>query len=168
MKRRRGALREEILNAPNGGQAAALNRGIEITSADVIIRIDADCVMGEDALVYAMPWFADPQIGSVGAVEMPRTDTVTWFSRLRTLEVLFQFGIARVAENTVDGIVVIPGTFAAFRRAPTETAGGFPIGMNGEDCDLTMQIGRLGYRVVVDPRIISHEDVPRSPEDTDE
>ena len=70
----------EILNAPNGGQAAALNRGIEITSADVIIRIDADCVMGEDALVYAMPWFADPQIGSVGAVEMPRTDTVTWFT----------------------------------------------------------------------------------------
>ena len=153
----------EMLNGPNGGQAAALNRGIKITSADIIIRIDADCVMGADALVYAVPWFADPQIGSVGAIEMPRTDTVTWFSRLRTLEVLFQFGIARVAENTVDGIVVIPGTFAAFRRAPAETAGGFPIGMNGEDCDLTMQIGRLGYRVVVDPRLISHEDVPRSP-----
>ena len=153
----------EMLNAPNGGQAAALNRGIKITSADIIIRIDADCVMGPDALVYAVPWFADPQIGSVGAIEMPRKDTVTWFSRLRTLEVLFQFAIARVAENTVDGIVVIPGTFAAFRRAPTETAGGFPVGMNGEDCDLTMQIGRLGYRVVVDPRLISYEDVPRSP-----
>ena len=155
--------RGEILNAPNGGQAAALNRGIKITSAEIIIRIDADCVMGEDALVYCMPWFADPQIGSVGAVEMPRTDTVTWFSRLRTLEALFQFAFARVAENAVDGIVVIPGTFTAFRRAPAVTAGGFPIGMNGEDTDLTMHIGRLGYRVVVDPRIISHEDVPRSP-----
>ena len=120
--------------------------------------------MGQDALLYCMPWFADPQIGSVGAVEMPRTDTVTWFSRLRTLEALFQFAFARVAENTVDGIVVIPGTFTAFRRAPALTAGGFPIGMNGEDTDLTMHIGRLGYRVVVDPRIISHEDVPRSPE----
>jgi len=153
----------EILNAPNGGQAAALNRGIKITSADIIVRVDADCVMGPDALMYAVPWFADPQIGSVGAVEMPRTDTVTWFSRLRTLEALFQFAFARVAENAVDGIVVIPGTFAAFRRAPALTAGGFPIGMNGEDTDLTMQIGRLGYRVVVDPRLISHEDVPRSP-----
>ncbi|MGI8449378.1 MAG: hypothetical protein ACR2MP_19810, partial [Streptosporangiaceae bacterium] len=39
--------------------------------------------------------------------------------------------------------------------------GGFPVGMNGEDADLTMQIGRLGYRVVVDPRIRSYEDVPR-------
>jgi cellulose synthase/poly-beta-1,6-N-acetylglucosamine synthase-like glycosyltransferase len=63
----------------------------------------------------------------------------------------------------VDGIVVIPGTFTAFRRGPAEEAGGFPAGMNGEDADLTMQIGRLGYRVVVDPRIRSYEDVPRSP-----
>jgi cellulose synthase/poly-beta-1,6-N-acetylglucosamine synthase-like glycosyltransferase len=35
--------------------------------------------------------------------------------------------------------------------------------MNGEDADLTMQIGRRGYRVVVDPRIRTYEDVPRSP-----
>ena len=34
--------------------------------------------------------------------------------------------------------------------------------MNGEDADLTMQIGRLGYRAVVDPRIRSQEDVPRT------
>jgi cellulose synthase/poly-beta-1,6-N-acetylglucosamine synthase-like glycosyltransferase len=153
----------EVLTGANGGQAAALNRGIRITSAEIIVRIDADCVMGEDALVYCVPWFADPQIGSVGAVEMPRTDTVTWFHRLRALEALFQFAFARVAENMVDGIVVIPGTFTAFRRGPAVTAGGYPIGMNGEDTDLTMQIGRLGYRVVVDPRIFSYEDVPRSP-----
>ena len=108
----------EILTAPNGGQAAALNRGIAITSADIVIRIDADCVMGEDALVYAVPWFADPEIGSVGAMEEPRTDTVTWFHRLRTLEALFQFRFARVGESMVDGIVVIPGTFTAFRRGP--------------------------------------------------
>jgi cellulose synthase/poly-beta-1,6-N-acetylglucosamine synthase-like glycosyltransferase len=58
--------------------------------------------------------------------------------------------------------VVIPGTFVAFRREPAMLAGGFPVGMNGEDCDLTMQLGRLGYRAVVDPRIRSEEDVPRS------
>ena len=33
--------------------------------------------------------------------------------------------------------------------------------MNGEDTDLTMQFGRLGYRSVVDPRIRCYEDVPR-------
>lgn len=157
--------RGHVLTAPNGRQAAALNRGIGITRAEIIVRIDADCVMGPDALVYSVPWFRDPRIGSVGAMEEPRTDTVTWFHRLRAIEVLFQFRFARLGQSLVDGIVVIPGTFTAFRREPVAIAGGFPQGMNGEDADLTMQIGRLGYRVVVDPRIRSYEDVPRSVEE---
>jgi hypothetical protein len=82
---------------------------------------------------------------------------------MRALETAFQFRFARLGQSMVDGIVVIPGTFTAIRRGPAEEAGGFPVGMNGEDSDLTMQIGRLGYRVVIDPRIRSYEDVPRSP-----
>jgi cellulose synthase/poly-beta-1,6-N-acetylglucosamine synthase-like glycosyltransferase len=153
----------EILTAPNGGQAAALNRGMMITEAEILIRVDADCVLGEDTLVYSVPWFRDPLIGCVGAMEEPRADTATWFHRLRALETAFQFRFARLGQSLVDGIVVIPGTFAAFRRGPAEAVGGHPTGMNGEDADLTMQIGRVGYRVVVDPRIRSYEDVPRSP-----
>jgi cellulose synthase/poly-beta-1,6-N-acetylglucosamine synthase-like glycosyltransferase len=154
--------RGEVLSGPNGRQSAALNRGLAITDAEIVVRIDADCIMGPDALVYTVPWFRDPRIGSVGAMEEPRTDSVTWFHRLRTLEALFQFRFMRLGQSLVDGIVVIPGTFTAFRREPVLIAGGFPVGMNGEDSDVTMQIGRLGYRVVLDPRIRSYEDVPRS------
>jgi cellulose synthase/poly-beta-1,6-N-acetylglucosamine synthase-like glycosyltransferase len=154
--------RGQVLSRPNARQAAALNRGLAITHAEIVIRIDADCVMGPDALTYSVPWFRDPLVGSVGAMEEPRTDAVTWFHRLRALETLFQFRFERLGQSMVDGIVVIPGTFTAFRRGPAVIAGGFPVGMNGEDSDLTMQIGRLGYRVVVDPRIRSYEDVPRN------
>ena len=152
--------RGEVLTSPNGGQATALNRGLAMTDAAICVRIDADCLMGEDALVYAAPWFRDPRIGTVGAVEMPRKDSVTWFHRLRALETLFQFRFARAAASVVDGIVVVPGTFTAFRREPVMNFGGFVVGMNGEDADLTMQIGRLGYRAAIDPRITSYEDVP--------
>jgi cellulose synthase/poly-beta-1,6-N-acetylglucosamine synthase-like glycosyltransferase len=154
--------RGRVLTGPNARQAAAINRGLAVTHAEIVIRIDADCVMGPDALTYSVPWFRDPLVGCVGAMEEPRTDTVTWFHRLRTLETLFQFRFARLGQSMVDGVVVIPGTFTAFRRGPAIMAGGFPVGMNGEDSDLTMQIGRLGYRVVVDPRIRSYEDVPRN------
>ena len=154
--------RGQVLTAPNGGQATALNRGLAITDAEIVVRIDADCVMGPDALVNSVPWFRDPRIGCVGAMEEPRTDDVSWFHRLRALEALFQFRFIRLGQSLIDGIVVIPGTFTAFRRSPVTHAGGFAMGMNGEDADLTMQIGRLGYRVVVDPRIRSYEDVPRT------
>ena len=43
---------------------------------------------------------------------------MTWFHRMRALEVLFQFRFARVGQSLVDGIVVIPGPFTAFRRGP--------------------------------------------------
>ncbi len=151
-----------ILNGPNGGQSAALNRALAVTGAEICVRVDADSVMGPDALLYSVPWFRDPEIGMVGAMEEPRKDAVTWFHRLRTLEALFQFRFARLAQSVVDGVVVIPGPFTVFRRAPAAACGGFPVRMNGEDTDLTMQFGRLGYRVVVDPRIRCYEDVPRS------
>jgi cellulose synthase/poly-beta-1,6-N-acetylglucosamine synthase-like glycosyltransferase len=154
--------RGAVLTAPNGGQSAALNRGLAVTDAEIVVRIDADCVMGPDALALSVPWFRDPCVGSVGAIEEPRNDVVTWFHRMRTLEVLFQFRFARLAESLVDGVLVIPGTFTAFRREPVMQAGGFPVRMNGEDSDVTMQIGRLGYRIVIDPRIRCFEDVPRS------
>jgi cellulose synthase/poly-beta-1,6-N-acetylglucosamine synthase-like glycosyltransferase len=151
-----------VLTGPNGRQSAALNRALAITDAEICVRIDADCVMGPDALRYSVPWFRDPEVGMVGAMQEPRTDAVTWFHRLRSLEVLFQFRFARLAQSVVDGVVVIPGTFTVFRRAPAAITGGFPVGMNGEDTDLTMNFGRLGYRSVVDPRIRCYEDVPRS------
>jgi cellulose synthase/poly-beta-1,6-N-acetylglucosamine synthase-like glycosyltransferase len=149
-----------VLTAPNGGQALALNRGMSITDAEIIVRIDADCVMGPDALHYSLPWFAEATVGCVGAMQEPRTDTVSWFHRLRTLETLFQFRFLRLGQSLVDGITCVPGTFVAFRRAPVAAAGGIVMGCNGEDCDMTMQIGRAGYRVIIDPRIRSYEDVP--------
>src|SRR6202034_4075003 len=110
--------RGQVLTRPNGGQSAALNRALSITDAEICIRIDADCVMGPDALVYSVPWFRDPGIGMVRAMEEPRRDTVTWFSRLRTLEALYQFRFTRLAQSLVDGLVCIPGTFMVFRRGP--------------------------------------------------
>jgi glycosyltransferase involved in cell wall biosynthesis len=71
----------EILTAPNGGQAAALNRGMAITEAEILIRVDADCVMGEDTLVYSVPWFRDPLIGCVGAMEEPDLGTAGQIER---------------------------------------------------------------------------------------
>jgi cellulose synthase/poly-beta-1,6-N-acetylglucosamine synthase-like glycosyltransferase len=155
--------RGQVLGGRNRGQSAALNRALAVTDAEIVVRMDADGLMSPDALTYAVCWFADPVIGLVGAVEQPRPDGATWFHQMRALETAYQFRFARLGQSLVDGIVVIPGTFTAFRRAPAMIAGGFGVGMNGEDTDLTMQLGRLGYRAVIDPRIVCYEDVPRSP-----
>jgi cellulose synthase/poly-beta-1,6-N-acetylglucosamine synthase-like glycosyltransferase len=79
---------------------------------------------------------------------------------MRLFECLLSFGFTRQAQSRVDAVACIPGTFTAFRRDACVALGGFVTGMNGEDTDLTMQLGRLGYRAIIDPRIVIFEDVP--------
>jgi cellulose synthase/poly-beta-1,6-N-acetylglucosamine synthase-like glycosyltransferase len=156
------AARGVVLTAPNGGKAVALNRALDAATAAIVVRMDGDCVMGEDALRYVAGWFDDPAIGAVGALMMPRQDGRSWFHKMRAIECLFQFGLARRGQSVVDGMTTIPGTFEAFRREPVVSVGGVVDGMNGEDSELVMQLGRLGYRAVLDPRIRCFEDVPSS------
>lgn len=149
----------EVLDCPHGGKSAALNAALARVTAPIVIRIDADVVIGPDSFVYLPGWFRDPSVGCVGAGTLPRMGR-SWIHRMRLLECLSSFYFARVGLMTVDGISCIPGTFQAFRPAPALAVGGYVTGMNGEDADLTMLLGRLGYRVIIDTRIRVFEDVP--------
>jgi cellulose synthase/poly-beta-1,6-N-acetylglucosamine synthase-like glycosyltransferase len=152
--------RGRLIAADHGGKAKALNKGLEVATSDIVVRIDADVVIGENAFLYLPDWFANPAIGVVGALDLPDPRGTSFYSRGRLFECLVGFAFARVALQRVDAINCIPGTFTAFRRAPARFVGGFVSGMNGEDSDLTMMFGRLGYQVAVDTRVRIHEDVP--------
>ncbi len=150
----------QIVHIPHQGKAHALNAALAAATSEIVIRIDADVMIHPQALKGVPGWFRDPTVGTVGAFMMPDPRGRSFFHRMRAFECLFSFGFCRQALGRVDAVSCIPGTFAAFRREPTVRFGGFVTGMNGEDADLTMQLGRLGYRAVVDPAIISFEDVP--------
>jgi cellulose synthase/poly-beta-1,6-N-acetylglucosamine synthase-like glycosyltransferase len=147
------------------GKSAALNTALSYAETHVVVRIDADVVIDDYAFVPLAAWFSDPTIGSVGSMTYPRQDTLSWFHRMRLFECLMSYGFTRQAQARVDAVQCIPGTFTAFAREPVLEIGGFVRGINGEDSDLTMQLGRLGYRVVVDPRIVVFEDVPATLKD---
>jgi cellulose synthase/poly-beta-1,6-N-acetylglucosamine synthase-like glycosyltransferase len=142
------------------GKSAALNTALSYTEAEIIIRVDADVVVDDKCFLPLPTWFAEPTVGSVGAMTYPRMDVRSYFHKMRLFECLFAFGFVRQASCRVDGLSCIPGTYTAFRREAVMAIGGFVTGMNGEDADLTMQLGRLGYRAILDPRIVIYEDVP--------
>lgn len=144
------------------GKSAALNTALSYCETDVVVRIDADVVIDDYSFVPLPTWFSDPTVGSVGSMTYPRQDTLDWYHRMRLFECLMSYGFTRQAQGRIDAIQCIPGTFTAFRRAPALEIGGFVVGINGEDSDLTMQLGRLGYRIIIDPRIVVFEDVPRT------
>lgn len=71
-------------------------------------------------------------------------------------------GFYSVAMGAVNGVVGIPGMFVVYRTHHPRYLGGFVEGMNGEDTDISLRIGELGFHSVVDPKIRYISEVPSS------
>lgn len=148
-----------VVQGRHGGKSAALNTALAETTADIVIRIDADTLIEEPAFVPVPRWFRDPGVGLVEAMMFPRWRP-TPLCRMRLFEELKMVGLLHRTLQWVDGVNVVPGVFTAFRRRVALQLGGFTVGMNGEDGDFTLRHGRLGYRTVMDPTVVVREDVP--------
>jgi cellulose synthase/poly-beta-1,6-N-acetylglucosamine synthase-like glycosyltransferase len=150
-----------VLRCQHAGKGPALNSALTFATADIIARIDADILVEPPVFNNLPGWFANPNIGCVGAFDMPNFQLPAWYTKGRLFECLYTFGFCRLAYERFDANN-IPGTFLAFRRAEAMALGGFVEGMNGEDSDLTFNFGRLGLVSVIDPTIVIYEDVPQS------
>ncbi|MCC5994962.1 MAG: glycosyltransferase [Oceanicaulis sp.] len=133
------------------GKAKALNRGLDLIGDDFVVRIDADTMIGRDAIRLAMRHFANTKVGGVGGLPLPQEDGGL-LSKVRAIEVLLRHGFVQVSFGAFGGIFGLPGMFVIYRRSALDEAGGFTEGMNGEDTDITLAMTSLGWRMVSDPR----------------
>ena len=152
------AAQGRIIKVPRPGKSNALNAGLDAVETDFFVRVDADTLIGRDNFTRAMRYFADPQVGVVGGVPVPPGGAL--FDRARLLEVLVKHGFYSVALGAINGVVGIPGMFVMMRTEHPRYLGGFVEGMNGEDTDLSLCIGELGYHSVVDPKLLYTSEVP--------
>lgn len=154
------AAKGRVINVPKPGKSNALNEGLDACETEFLVRVDADTLVGEDNFKRAMPYFTNPDVGVVGGVPVPPGGAL--FDRARLLEVLVKHGFYSVAMGAVNGVVGIPGMFVVYRTHHPRYLGGFVEGMNGEDTDISLRIGELGFHSVVDPKIRYISEVPSS------
>jgi cellulose synthase/poly-beta-1,6-N-acetylglucosamine synthase-like glycosyltransferase len=151
-----------VLTCPTPGKAHALNFGLAHIGEEVVVRIDADTLVAPDLLDQMLPWFADPRVGGVSGLPLPKDDAPRWLHPMRLIEVYYGAAYMRVVQGAVDAVMVMPGLIAGYRRAILDELGGFGVGFNGEDADVTVRIGRLGYRIVTDAGIHVFTEVPKT------
>jgi cellulose synthase/poly-beta-1,6-N-acetylglucosamine synthase-like glycosyltransferase len=154
-------LNSQLLECPALGKSRALNVGLARAQAEIIVRIDADTLVTPELLVKAVPHFWDPRVGGVGALPVPR-ESKGWIAHMRAIETYYGAAFKRIAQNVADCVTVLPGATVAYRRSILIGLGGFAEGVNGEDADITVRVGRLGYRIVADWRIRTYTDVPHN------
>ena len=154
-------LHGRVISAPPLGKSRALNVGLANAREEIVVRIDADTVVTPSLLARMLPHFAEARVGGVGILPLPRNGS-GWIGRMRAMETYYGVAFKRAAQSVCDAVTVLPGATVAYRRSILLELGGFAEGVNGEDADITVRVGRLGYRIVSDRRISAYTDVPHS------
>jgi cellulose synthase/poly-beta-1,6-N-acetylglucosamine synthase-like glycosyltransferase len=161
----RAAIREArhvrgvLLQSEPKGKAFALNYGLRHVTEEIVLRIDADTLVTRSVLFGLIRHFGDPSVGGASGMPLPRVQE-SWICRMRALEVYYQVGFKRAGYNAVDAIGVLPGALVAYRHDLLIKLNGFAEGVNGEDADMTVRVGRLGYRIVSDASVRAYTEMP--------
>ncbi|NMO88777.1 glycosyltransferase [Actinomycetospora sp. TBRC 11914] len=148
-----------VIRQPNSGKPIALNTGVARAKHDLVVMMDGDTVFQPDTVARLVAPFADPEIGAVaGNVKVAnRTELIP---RLQHIEYVVGFGIDRRVQDTLGAITTIPGAAGAFRKQAVLDVGGLSLDTLAEDTDLTIALGREGWRVVYEERALAWTEAP--------
>jgi len=151
--------RVKLICQTNGGKSTALNRAITESSHQILVMIDADTMVAPDGLRRLVAPLSNPAVGAVsGTIRVGNTRP--WLGRFQDLEYVAAFEIDRRAQDFLGCILVAPGALSAFRREAVEQAGSLNTDTLAEDTDLTLQLHRLGWKVVFAPRAYADTEAP--------
>jgi len=129
----------------NTGKGGALNRAVSQARGEILLSIDADCVVDKDAIKEFVEVFKDPEVyASVGNVKIGNKDNSVGI--IQFLEFLFSFYFKR-ADAMLGSIYIIGGAAGAFRREIFEKLGGYSEGNITEDIELSVRIQDLGLKI---------------------
>lgn len=161
----------KIFTKPNGGKATALNFGIEKSTYEFLVCIDADTQLKSDAVSFLMDKFyvrdeekhkiIDPKIGAI-AGNVKVGNEVNMISRWQSIEYITSQNFDRRAFDYLECITVVPGAIGAFRKDAVLISGGFTTDTLAEDCDLTMRLLSQGYLIRNCTSAISYTEVPET------
>ncbi len=130
----------------NGGKGAALNTAIDLSHGDILLSIDADCIVCENTIEKFVNHFADPKVmAAVGNVKVGNTKTL--IGVIQYLEFLFSFYFKK-ADSVMNSIYIIGGAAGAFRRETFEKVGVYNTKNITEDIELSVRIQKAGLKIV--------------------
>lgn len=133
----------------NGGKGSALNRAIAISHGEILLSIDADCLVDSRAVEHFVDAFRDPRVmAAVGNVRIGNTKTL--IGTIQYLEYKFGF-YGKRADSLLNTIYIIGGAAGAFRRVVFDTLGGYDCKNITEDIELSTRIQKAGMKIVYVP-----------------
>ena len=133
----------KILHKENGGKASALNYGMAFANGEIAVIVDADTIIGRDAIKQLVKGFVDKDTVAV-AGNIKVRNRVNWLTKCQALEYIAGIQINRRAFDFLGSITIVPGALGAFRKSVLEEAGTYDKGTIVEDFDATVKVLKAG------------------------
>ncbi|HEX6455118.1 MAG TPA: bifunctional polysaccharide deacetylase/glycosyltransferase family 2 protein [Solirubrobacterales bacterium] len=148
-----------VLTEDNRGKAAALNTGIAAARHDLIVTVDADTVFEPRTLRRLVKPFQDGQVGAVaGNTKVGNRGRL--LGRWQHIDYVMGFNLDRRLYDVLRCMPTVPGAIGAFRRSALDGVGGFSGATLAEDTDITIALGRAGWRVLYAEDAIAFTEAP--------
>jgi cellulose synthase/poly-beta-1,6-N-acetylglucosamine synthase-like glycosyltransferase len=152
--------KSKLYSIPNSGKGFALQYGLQKISGDIIFRVDSDSRVDEHIITRVIRYYDDPSVGSVSGMLFPLEAKNLWQKLWFFLSAINIF--YRKGQHLLDSILVQPGVFSTFRVDAIKKTGGWSIDQFGEDGEITLRLGRYGYRHIFEEHAIVYSDVPEN------
>jgi biofilm PGA synthesis N-glycosyltransferase PgaC len=139
----------QLITQDNAGKGAALNNGISKTTGELVMVIDADSALDQDALLNAVKYFRDKPVKALAA-SVRLDENGTWLGLLQRVEYLLAYRMKR-SLTALNIEYIIGGVGSVYRRTTLKQVRGYRTNTITEDIDLSMKViarGNKAYRVV--------------------
>lgn len=129
----------KLVHQPNKGKSAALNRGMELSESEIMVTIDADTFVRSDAIENITGYFRDEKVAAV-AGHIKVGNRVNLLTDMQYFEYIAIWDNDRAFSDWINGILIVPGALAAYRRSAVKAVGGFKSEVIAEDTELTLRL----------------------------
>jgi cellulose synthase/poly-beta-1,6-N-acetylglucosamine synthase-like glycosyltransferase/peptidoglycan/xylan/chitin deacetylase (PgdA/CDA1 family) len=151
--------RVRLLRQASAGKAAALNGALGASRHDIIVTVDADTVFEPDTLRELVRRFREPNVGAIsGNTKVGNRRGL--IGRWQHIEYVMGFNLDRRMYEVLGCTPTVPGAIGAFRRAALADIGGVSGATLAEDTDITLDLGRAGWRVLYEDRARAWTEAP--------
>ncbi|MCX7749917.1 MAG: glycosyltransferase [Clostridia bacterium] len=168
-----------VIDKENGGKADALNTGIEYSTHEIVITLDADSILDIESLKYINAYFYDSKIAAAGGTVLVAQGVknegalvkpvfnAAGLIKHQIIHYFYGFYIKKLTQSAFNSIVVIAGAFGAFRKNILFDVKGYRNTV-GEDMDITLKIhryireNRLQSKLIYAPEAVCYTECPSS------
>lgn len=146
----------------NLGKANGLNLALAMSHGDIIVTLDADSVLDEHAIHWAVWHFNNfPRVGAVTGNPRVRNRT-SLLGKIQTAEYASVIGLIKRTQRLIGKVMTVSGVVAAWRRTAIINAGLWSNNAITDDIEMTWKMETKFWDVRYEPNMVCWMLVPET------